>query len=81
MPPMTGTERPPAANDNGGQARRTKTSCPICRRAAREPYTPFCSARCQDVDLHRWISGAYVIPGSDQPSDEADDSGDLPPDP
>jgi endogenous inhibitor of DNA gyrase (YacG/DUF329 family) len=30
---------------------------------------PFCSSRCRDVDLNRWLKGSYVIPGRD---DEAD---------
>ncbi len=36
--------------------------CPICRRPALSPYTPFCSKRCADVDLQRWFSGAYAVP-------------------
>ena len=35
--------------------------CPICGKAAVYPYKPFCSKRCADVDLNRWLSGAYVI--------------------
>jgi endogenous inhibitor of DNA gyrase (YacG/DUF329 family) len=48
-------------------------SCPICRRPAAEPYRPFCSKRCADVDLGRWLTGAYAIPAED--ADEADDTG------
>ena len=45
---------------------RPKRPCPECGRAsARETY-PFCSTRCKDVDLNRWLSGAYVIPGKDE---------------
>ena len=36
--------------------------CPICRRAAAEKYAPFCSRRCADIDLHRWLGGVYAIP-------------------
>ena len=41
--------------------------CPICGNkvtvASKEeaPYRPFCSARCKQVDLGRWLSEAYVI--------------------
>jgi endogenous inhibitor of DNA gyrase (YacG/DUF329 family) len=38
-------------------------ACPICRKPADAAYSPFCSRRCADVDLQRWLTGAYVIPG------------------
>ena len=38
-------------------------SCPICRKADADPkYKPFCSRRCSDVDLQRWVTGAYASP-------------------
>ncbi len=36
--------------------------CPICGRPATPAYRPFCTRRCADVDLNRWLSGAYAIP-------------------
>ena len=45
--------------------------CPICRKPADPAYRPFCSKRCADVDLQRWFSGSYVIPG--EPQGEAGD--------
>ena len=36
-------------------------SCPICKKTTLEPYRPFCSARCKDVDLGKWLIGGYVI--------------------
>ena len=39
--------------------------CPICGKLAVEAYKPFCSKRCADVDLNRWLSGSYVIPARD----------------
>ncbi|MFS8037185.1 DNA gyrase inhibitor YacG [Xanthobacter sp. AM11] len=36
--------------------------CPICGKPQVERYRPFCSKRCADVDLNRWLSGAYAIP-------------------
>ena len=39
-------------------------SCPICGKPRSEAYDPFCSKRCADVDLHRWLKGSYVIPGA-----------------
>jgi len=35
--------------------------CPICGRPAALRYRPFCSRRCADVDLSRWLRGAYAI--------------------
>lgn len=39
--------------------------CPICRRPSEERYRPFCSERCAQRDLGRWLTDAYTIPGSD----------------
>jgi endogenous inhibitor of DNA gyrase (YacG/DUF329 family) len=36
--------------------------CPICGKEATPDYRPFCSKRCADVDLQRWLSGRYAIP-------------------
>ena len=50
---------------------RPKRPCPECGRpSARDTY-PFCSTRCKNVDLNRWLSGAYVIPARDD-EDETD---------
>ena len=41
--------------------------CPICRKNPTRPdYKPFCSRRCADVDLQRWLTGAYVLPVDDE---------------
>ena len=40
-------------------------SCPICDRKADAKYRPFCSKRCADIDLGRWMSGGYAIPSND----------------
>ena len=46
--------------------------CPICRKPSSQQYHPFCSARCADIDLNRWLKGRYVIPGrpAEDDSDE-----------
>jgi uncharacterized protein len=46
--------------------------CPICGRPRDPECDPFCSKRCADVDLHRWLKGTYVIAGSERPSVEED---------
>lgn len=37
-------------------------TCPICATPASDRYRPFCSKRCADIDLGRWLKGAYAIP-------------------
>jgi len=39
-------------------------TCPVCGKPPEARYRPFCSSRCADVDLHRWLSGAHTIPGA-----------------
>ncbi len=47
-----------------------KKSCPICKtREPVEDYRPFCSKRCADVDLSRWLGGKYAIPAVEQPDE------------
>lgn len=48
-------------------------SCPICGKATDPKYRPFCSRRCADVDLGRWLTGSYVIPGPEIGEDAAGD--------
>jgi endogenous inhibitor of DNA gyrase (YacG/DUF329 family) len=38
--------------------------CPECSKPAEARFAPFCSTRCQQIDLGRWLKGDYVIPGS-----------------
>ncbi|HEX5210782.1 MAG TPA: DNA gyrase inhibitor YacG [Pseudolabrys sp.] len=37
-------------------------ACPICGKAAQQAFKPFCSKRCADIDLNRWLSGVYAVP-------------------
>ncbi|MBI1359559.1 MAG: DNA gyrase inhibitor YacG [Alphaproteobacteria bacterium] len=50
----------------------SEPACPICAKPAVDRYKPFCSKRCADVDLSRWLKGSYAIPGSatEDPDDE-----------
>ncbi len=41
--------------------------CPICGKPSTQRFYPFDSARCQDIDLNRWLSNAYTIPTNDEP--------------
>jgi uncharacterized protein len=56
-------------------------TCPICKRETHADWRPFCSRRCADVDLGRWLTGAYAIPADETEADEEaarDPSGDPP---
>ena len=51
-------------------------TCPICRKETDPKYRPFCSKRCADIDLGRWLDGNhYRIPTSDEDTDEGEDMG------
>ena len=41
----------------------TAAACAICGKPQDQRFRPFCSARCADIDLGRWLKGSYVIPG------------------
>jgi endogenous inhibitor of DNA gyrase (YacG/DUF329 family) len=42
------------------------SACPICKKPVIPEFRPFCSKRCADVDLNRWLSDRYVVPGADE---------------
>jgi uncharacterized protein len=44
--------------------------CPICGKPSDAHYRPFCSRRCADVDLNRWLSGSYVVPGKEDEDED-----------
>ena len=62
--------------DNGSRAfmstRPGPPACPNCGKAAEEKkFRPFCSRRCADVDLNRWLSDVYVVPAVADDDDRA----------
>lgn len=40
-------------------------SCPICNHDTDQKFRPFCSKRCADVDLAKWLTGSYAIASND----------------
>ena len=50
---------------------KSRDRCPICGGPSDTAYRPFCSRRCADIDLSRWLRGAYVIPGPAEGGDKA----------
>lgn len=51
--------------------------CPICNKPSVQAFHPFCSGRCADIDLNRWLKGSYVIPASDNEEEENTDGFDT----
>ncbi len=52
--------------------------CPICHQPLATPeFRPFCSRRCTQVDLGRWLTGGYAIPDTAEEEDPLDLSDDL----
>lgn len=67
--------KPPERAGPGKRKPKAKAStkpCPICGKPATEASRPFCSERCRDVDLNRWLSGSYAIPGRKDEDEDAD---------
>jgi endogenous inhibitor of DNA gyrase (YacG/DUF329 family) len=62
---------PGKAGAKGG-AKGGEKPCPICGKPATEASRPFCSERCRDVDLNRWLSNSYAIPGRNDEDDDAE---------
>jgi endogenous inhibitor of DNA gyrase (YacG/DUF329 family) len=62
-----------AAGEAGkGAGKQTGKPCPICGKPAAEASRPFCSERCRDVDLNRWLSNSYAIPAAKDDDEDAD---------
>jgi endogenous inhibitor of DNA gyrase (YacG/DUF329 family) len=47
-------------------------SCPICGKPIDATFKPFCSKRCADVDLNRWLSGVYAVPIKDDEDEDGE---------
>ena len=44
-------------------------NCPICGKPQVEKFKPFCSKRCADIDLSRWLRGTYAVPAGEVPDE------------
>jgi uncharacterized protein len=60
------------AGPGQGPSKGGDKKCPICGKPAKEDSRPFCSERCRDVDLNRWLSNSYAIPGRKDEDEDAD---------
>ncbi|MBU1212992.1 MAG: DNA gyrase inhibitor YacG [Alphaproteobacteria bacterium] len=71
---MAGDARSKTSNNTNEPAVTERSRpCPMCKRPSAHHYRPFCSRRCADLDLSRWLSGRYAIAGGDADEDEDGD--------
>jgi uncharacterized protein len=54
---------------------KPRRPCPMCKKPSHVKYHPFCSNRCAQVDLGRWLTGSYAVPVADE-DDQLDGGGD-----
>ena len=59
-------------NDAESEATPRMPRCPICGKPAAPDVRPFCSRRCADVDLNRWLSGVYAVPGKAEEDEDGE---------
>jgi endogenous inhibitor of DNA gyrase (YacG/DUF329 family) len=68
-----------ADRPTNGSAPSKTAACPICGKPSVPESRPFCSRRCADVDLHRWLSGRYAIPVREESDEDGVPALDGPP--
>lgn len=61
---------PKDASAKSGSEAKSTPACPICGQPRELAYRPFCSKRCADIDLNRWLTGQYAIPVEEEEPDD-----------
>nr|WP_272212892.1 DNA gyrase inhibitor YacG [Marinicella sp. W31]MDC2878818.1 DNA gyrase inhibitor YacG [Marinicella sp. W31] len=56
------------ANDARVEPLRKPRKCSECGRPSTRENYPFCSNRCRELDLSRWLTGSYAIPVTEDES-------------
>jgi endogenous inhibitor of DNA gyrase (YacG/DUF329 family) len=56
---------------SGVTERAEAPRCPICGKPAVPEFRPFCTRRCANVDLNRWLGGVYAVPVKDDEDEDA----------
>jgi len=59
------------------ERKTTAARCPISGKPTEQAFRPFCSKRCADIDLNRWLSGVYAVPVKE----DEDEDGERPAEP
>jgi uncharacterized protein len=62
-----------SARDSAPETRPGK--CALCGKPQEAKFRPFCSKRCADIDLGRWLKGSYAIPAEEPPDFGAGEGG------
>ena len=52
--------------------KQSSARCPICGKATDHAFKPFCSKRCADIDLNRWLSGVYAVPATEDDDEDGE---------
>ena len=65
-----------AADKTRGARRRRKRGCPNCGEPPAPRFRSFCSRHCADLDLGRWLGGAYAIPTEEAPGEAPEEAPD-----
>ena len=56
------------------RAVRIEAKCAVCGKSVDAKYRPFCTKRCADIDLGRWLKEGYRVPTREAPTDEEEDA-------
>ncbi len=59
------------------ERKQAAARCPLCGKSTDPAFKPFCSKRCADIDLNRWLSGVYAVPVKE----DEDEDGERPAEP
>ena len=54
------------------RSKRRNEGCPICKKPENSNLSPFCSKRCADLDLGKWLKGDYRIPTNEEADMDAE---------
>jgi endogenous inhibitor of DNA gyrase (YacG/DUF329 family) len=73
-------EDKPMGRGNGAAAGVETRACPICGKPRVHEFRPFCSKRCADIDLGRWLKGAYVVAGEPDADEDGGPTAEKPQD-
>ncbi len=54
-------------------SKRKGDGCLICGKLGVKKYRPFCSRRCADLDLAKWLNGSYAVPADELSETDLDE--------
>ncbi len=41
--------------------KKKKSKCPACKKISKDPFIPFCSKKCAELDLMKWLTDEHQI--------------------